>query len=153
MDKRELRIDYFIWRGSFPSGYENLCRKAIPASGKAYSVYSEFSVGAAVLLANGEMVSGNNQENVAYPSGICAERTALFYAGATFPGVSVEALAIAACFEGKLCEKAVSPCGACRQVMSEMIRRYKQDFDVIMVGGKETVVVKASDLLPFSFAI
>ena len=150
MDKRELRIDYFIWRGSFPSGYENLCRKA---SGKAYSVYSEFSVGAAVLLANGEMVSGNNQENVAYPSGICAERTALFYAGATFPGVSVEALAIAACFEGKLCEKAVSPCGACRQVMSEMIRRYKQDFDVIMVGGKETVVVKASDLLPFSFAI
>ncbi len=153
MDKRELRIDYFIWRGSFPSGYENLCRKAIQASGKAYSVYSEFSVGAAVLLANGEMVSGNNQENVAYPSGICAERTVLFYAGATFPGVSVEALAIAACFEGKLCEKAVSPCGACRQVMSEMIRRYKQDFDVIMVGGKETVVVKASDLLPFSFAI
>ncbi len=70
MDKRELRIDYFIWRGSFPSGYENLCRKAIQASGKAYSVYSEFSVGAAVLLANGEMVSGNNQENVAYPSGI-----------------------------------------------------------------------------------
>ena len=153
MDKRELRIDYFIWRGSFPSGYENLCRKAIQASGKAYSVYSEFSVGAAVLLANGEMVSGNNQENVAYPSGICAERTALFYAGATFPGVSVEALAIAACFEGKLCEKAVSPCGACRQVMSEMIRRYKQDFDVIMVGWKEPVVVKASDLLPFSFAI
>ena len=135
------------------SDEEQLALLAREATERSYAPYSNFRVGAAIALDNGEIVSGANQENVAYPSGICAERTALFYAGATFPGVSVEALAIAACFEGKLCEKAVSPCGACRQVMSEMIRRYKQDFDVIMVGGKETVVVKASDLLPFSFAI
>ncbi|MDE5612000.1 MAG: cytidine deaminase, partial [Odoribacter sp.] len=89
--------------------------------------------------------------NIAYPSGICAERTALFYAGATFPDVPVKAMAVAACGDDGLREEFVSPCGACRQVMSEVIRRYGQDFDVLMLGKKETVVIKASALLPFAF--
>jgi len=151
MDKRELKIDYEVWSDSFPEEYEELCREAIRVSAKAYSVYSKFSVGAAVLLEDGKVVTGNNQENMAYPSGLCAERTALFYAGATYPEIAVKAMAIAACFQGKPREEFVPPCGACRQVMSEVIKRQEKDFEVIMVGEKETVVVKASQLLPFAF--
>ncbi|MDE5612832.1 MAG: cytidine deaminase [Odoribacter sp.] len=151
MDKREVKIDYFVCRDSFPEEYDDLCRKAVQAAKKAYSVYSKFSVGAAVWLENGEVVAGNNQENIAYPSGICAERTALFYAGATFPDVPVKAMAIVACGDDGLREEFISPCGACRQVMAEVIRRYGQDFDVLMLGKKETVVIKASALLPFAF--
>lgn len=153
MDKRELKIEYFTYYHSYPEEYEKLCREAINASATAYSVYSGFSVGAAVLLENGEVITGNNQENAAYPSGLCAERTALFYAGASYPRVAVKALAIAACQEGKLREEFVPPCGACRQVMAEVIKRYKKDFEVIMVGENETVVIKASALLPFAFEL
>lgn len=151
MDKRELKIDYFVCKDSYPDGYEQLCKKAMEASEKAYCIYSDFAVGAAVLLVNGEIICGSNQENAAYPNGICAERTALFYAGATFPDIPVKALAIAACYKGISREDYVSPCGACRQVMAEVIKRYGRDFDVVMVGQRETVVVKASGLLPFTF--
>ena len=139
MDKRELKIDYFVCRNSVPAGYEKLSEKALAAAG------------AAVLLENGTIVLGNNQENVAYPSGLCAERTALFYASAAYPDVPVKALAITACFKGRPRKEVVSPCGACRQVMAEVIRRYGRDFDVLMIGEEETVVIKASSLLPFSF--
>lgn len=153
MDKRELKIDYFTYRDSFPVGYEQLCRQAMEASLKSYSIYSEFAVGAAVLLGNGEVIMGNNQENAAYPSGICAERTALFYANATYPEVPVKAVAIAACYKGVPRENFVPPCGACRQVMAEVIHRYGEDFDVIMIGQKETVMIKASQLLPLAFEL
>ena len=151
MDKREVKIDYTVYENSCPSAYEAICRKAVEVIPNAYSIYSGFSVGAAVLLENGTIVLGNNQENVAYPSGMCAERTALFYAGAAYPDVPVKALAIAACFKGRPRKEVVSPCGACRQVMAEVIRRYGRDFDVLMIGEEETVVIKASSLLPFSF--
>ena len=144
MDKRELKIDYFVCRNSVPACYEELSEKALAAAGKAYCIYSDFAVGAAVLLENGTIVLGNNQENVAYPSGLCAERTA-------YPDVPVKALAITACFKGRPRKEVVSPCGACRQVMAEVIRRYGRDFDVLMIGEEETVVIKASSLLPFSF--
>lgn len=153
MDKRELRLEYFCYQNSYPVGYENLCKKAIEASSCAYCVYSEFAVGAALELESGEVITGNNQENAAYPSGLCAERTALFYAGATYPESPVKALAIAACYKGIPREEFVPPCGACRQVMAEVIHRYGKDFDVIMIGGKETVLIKASALLPFSFEL
>ena len=143
MDKRELKIDYFVCRNSVPACYEELSEKALAAAGKAYCIYSDFAVGTIVL--------GNNQENVAYPSGLCAERTALFYASAAYPDVPVKALAITACFKGRPRKEVVSPCGACRQVMAEVIRRYGRDFDVLMIGEEETVVIKASSLLPFSF--
>ena len=93
---------------------------------------------------------GTNQENAAYPSGLCAERTALFYAASRYPGVKVIALAVAAFDRGKQTARFVPPCGACCQVMAETIKR-TGDFDVIMIGAEETAVLKASALLPFTF--
>lgn len=151
MNCKELKINYHVYSGEYPSSYEILCAEAVKASSTSYSIYSDFAVGAAVLLANGEVITGSNQENAAYPSGICAERTALFYAGSAFPEVAVKALAIAACYKGQPREAYVPPCGACRQVMAEVIKRYGEDFDVIMIGKRETVMLKASALLPFSF--
>lgn len=151
MDKKELRLDYSVYRNSFPEEYNDLCEEAIKATGRSYSIYSKFSVGAALLLDNGVVLTGTNQENVAYPSGTCAERTVLFYAGSTYPDIGVKALAIAACYHGALTGTFTPPCGACRQVMAEVIKRYGKDFDVILIGQQETVALKASALLPFSF--
>jgi cytidine deaminase len=126
-----------------------LLKIARAAAGNAYSVYSGFSVGAAVLLENGEIVRGSNQENAAYPSGLCAERVALFYACSAYPGVRVRAVAIAARDASGVWLPSVTPCGACREVMAEVIRRYGADFDVVM--GER--VARASELLPFPFTL
>lgn len=95
MDKREVKIDYVVYKNSYPPEYELLCRKAVEVLPNAYSIYSGFSVGAAVWLENGEILTGTNQENAAYPSGMCAERTVLYYAGALYPEVAIKALAVA----------------------------------------------------------
>ena len=153
MEKAELKIDYTVYRESYPEGYEELCRAALEITENAYCVYSGFAVGAAVLMNNGEVVCGTNQENVAYPSGLCAERTALFYACSTYPEAGIKAIAIAAGNQGVEVEDNVTPCGACRQVMAEIVQRYKADFDVIMIGKKRTLLIKASQLLPFSFVM
>jgi cytidine deaminase len=109
-------------------------------------------VGAAALLDNGEVVSASNQENAAYPSGLCAERTALFYAGSKFPAAAVKAIAIAAQTGGKFCSYPVYPCGACRQVMRECEKRGQQPIRVIMYGERQAEVVQSVlDLLPLSF--
>lgn len=150
MEKKELQIDYTVYEKTYPEEYGMLCEEVLRVIPRAYSVYSGFSVGAALLLDNGEVVTGTNQENAAYPSGLCAERTALFYAGSRYPGVRVKALAIAAFDGGKQTERFVPPCGACRQVMAETVRR-TGDFDVIMIGSEKAVVIKASQLLPFTF--
>lgn len=152
MDKRELKIDYTVYENSYPEEYKDLCRKTLEILPQAYSVYSGFSVGAAVLLENGVVVTGTNQENAAYPSGLCAERTALFYAGSQYPGVKVKALVIAASQEGKQTQNVISPCGACRQVMAEVIKR-TGDFTIVMMGVKQTITMKASGLLPFMFQL
>ena len=151
MDKRELKIDYFVYQNDLPFEYLELCDRAKQAASNAYSIYSGFSVGAAVLLENGEIISGNNQENVAYPSGLCAERTALFYATSQYPDIKINAIALVAFDHGHMCQKPVSPCGACRQVMVEIIKRFGNDFEVIMIGGEQTYLIKASCLLPFAF--
>lgn len=152
MDKREVKIDYTVYKNSYPSEYELLCRMAVEVLPDAYSIYSGFSVGAAVLLENGEILTGTNQENAAYPSGMCAERTVLYYAGARYPGIGIKALAVAGASGGQQTGEFVPPCGACRQVMMEMIRRHG-DFDVILVGKQETICLKASDLMPFAFTL
>ena len=153
MEKAELKIDYTVYRESYPEGYEELCHAALDVTKNVYCVYSGFAVGAAVLMNNGEVVCGTNQENVAYPSGLCAERTALFYACSTYPEAGIKAIAIAAWDHGVEVEDNVTPCGACRQVMAEIVQRYKADFDVIMIGKKRTLLIKASQLLPFSFVM
>jgi cytidine deaminase len=119
---------------------------------RAYTPYSHFQVGAAVLLANGEIVTGNNQENVAFPSGLCAERTALFYANSRFPDVAVEAIAIAAYTNGDFTEEPISPCGACRQVILEAQNRYRHPVRVWLYGKRAIYAVeRITDLLPLAF--
>ncbi len=119
---------------------------------RAYSPYSHFSVGAAVLLADGAIVNGANQENAAYPSGLCAERTAMFYANAEHPNQPVKAIAIACAQEGVFTELPGAPCGACRQVLLETEHRFQQDMQVVLYGEKTTYVFpSAKSLLPYSF--
>ena len=121
------------------------------AAMEAYAPYSHFNVGAAVLLKNGEIVYGNNQENIAYPSGLCAERVALFSAGATYPKQPVIAMAIVAIKNGEI-QPSIAPCGACRQVMLETEQRYSQPMQILLCGKDETILVDTvRDLLPFSF--
>ena len=120
---------------------------------RSYSPYSNFSVGAAILLANQEIITGSNQENIAYPSGLCAERTALFYANSQFPDQAVEMIAVAAFFEGDFVDEPVTPCGACRQVMLEVQNRYKHPIRILLYGKKHIYIVEnIGDLLPLSFS-
>ncbi|MDR2232183.1 MAG: cytidine deaminase [Tannerella sp.] len=125
--------------------------EAIEAAKQAYAPYSGFQVGAAVILADGQIVTGSNQENAAYPSGICAERVALFYAGAKYPDLPVKAIVIAACRDG-IIQQPTAPCGACRQVMLETEMRYRNQLRIILYGSD--IVYEASSaevLLPLAF--
>lgn len=124
---------------------------ALKAAGQAYAPYSHFHVGAAALLANGVIVTGSNQENAAYPSGLCAERVTLFHAGHQYPDVPIVALAIAAAIGGKQVES-ISPCGACRQVLLETEQRYGKPMKVLLCGTEEiTMAESAASLLPLCF--
>jgi cytidine deaminase len=118
----------------------------------AYCPYSHYHVGAAALLADGQVVTGANQENAAYPSGLCAERTTLFAANANNPTTPVEALAVACFTDGLFTNDPASPCGACRQVMLETEHRFGKPMKVILYGEKECYVFdSAADLLPVCF--
>ena len=124
--------------------------RALEVAQKAYAPYSRFRVGAAVLLANGEIVTGSNQENAAYPSGTCAERTALFWASAQWPDVAVERLAIVAINStGRV--PFISPCGSCRQVIMETATRF-HPFPILLMGEEKTILLEdCRYLLPFGF--
>jgi len=132
---------------------QHLVDAAKEATFRSYAPYSHFKVGAAAKLANGEVVCGSNQENAAYPSGTCAERTTLFYANSTYPDVAVEAIAIAA--RNALDEftpQATAPCGACRQVMLETERRGKKPLRTLLYGAEGILEIACvEDLLPLSF--
>jgi len=128
-----------------------LRERAIEAALHAYAPYSHFQVGASVLLADGTIVIGNNQENIAYPSGLCAERVALFTAGANFPYTPPIAIAIIAIKNGVIQEQ-ISPCGACRQVLSEIQRRFSICIRILLCGQKTTIVASSvKELLPMDF--
>lgn len=129
-----------------------LIDKAKEATSRSYAPYSGFSVGAAALLKNGVIVTGTNQENAAYPSGLCAERTTLFYANSQYPDQGVLALAIAARSESGYLDTPIPPCGACRQVMLETEQRYGQPMRILLYGDKEIYEISDTrDLLPLSF--
>lgn len=118
----------------------------------SYAPYSKFNVGAALLLSNGEIIKGNNQENVAFPSGTCAERTAIFYAHANYPNERVETIAIAAFTNGSFLENPISPCGACRQAILEYEVLGKKPIRVILYGEKEIYILDGiKSLLPLCF--
>lgn len=132
---------------------KKLIDAAKEATSNAYAPYSEFYVGAALLLENGQIITGNNQENAAYPSGLCAERTAVFYANAQYPNQKIEALAIAAFNNGDFTLDITSPCGSCRQVLLEVESRYNSDVKILMYNRKDEVYVAESmnSLMPLSF--
>jgi cytidine deaminase len=131
---------------------KKLIETAKSATLKAYAPYSEFLVGAAVLLENGDIIMGNNQENAAYPSGLCAERTAVFFANATQPDQKVEAVAVAAWHKGAFTHDVITPCGACRQVLLEVENRFQSPVKILMYSEDGVYVVSTiKDLLPLSF--
>ena len=132
---------------------QKLLKQAVEARENSYSPYSKFKVGAAILLENGEVVTGSNQENASYPAGLCAERTAIFYAGAKYPKTKILKMALTARSENHLVEVPTPPCGSCRQAIAEY--EVKQDLPIeIFFMGEKGKVVKAnsiSDLLPLIF--
>ena len=132
-----------------------LVEKAYEVMANAYAPYSKFKVGASLRLSNNQVVSGSNQENIAYPSGLCAERVALFYAGANFPNERVETLCIVAKGDLVPVETILSPCGSCRQVMIETEKRQEEKYRVILVSqnGATIIFKSALDLLPLAFGI
>ena len=132
---------------------QHLVSLAIEATERSYAPYSHFHVGAAVLLDNGVEVIGCNQENAAYPSGLCAERTALFAAGHMYPDKAVTALAIAARNENGFTAQPITPCGACRQVLAETQQRGGHPIRFILYGTDGTMLIEGGTdtLLPFCF--
>ena len=121
MIKKKVSFDISVYSSmdELENRNEKLMKRAIEARKNAYSPYSNFTVGAAVLLENDKIVLGNNQENAAYPSGLCAERVAVFYAGANYPGIKIKAIAITATSINYKVDTPAAPCGNCRQAISE----------------------------------
>ncbi len=129
-----------------------LIQKSKSAVTNAYAPYSKFQVGAAVLLENGEIITGTNQENAAYPSGLCAERVAVFYANSKFPDVPVKAIAVTAFTNNNYVKTPIPPCGSCRQVLVETETRFQKPIKIYLVSeSKITVINDAKDLLPLNF--
>jgi cytidine deaminase len=129
-----------------------LLQAAMDATKRSYAPYSKFSVGAAARLNNDVIVTGTNQENAAYPSGLCAERTTLFYANSQYPDQAVATLAVAARTERDFLDAPIPPCCACRQVILETEKRFNQPMRILLYGKEEVYEVKSiRDLLPLSF--
>ena len=153
--KESFTFNYQLFSNwtDLPEQEQRLVDKAYEAMENAYAPYSEFKVGACALMDDGSFILGNNQENAAFPSGICAERVALFYAGANFPNKKVLTLCIVAKGELMPASQLLSPCGGCRQVMFESENRQKQPMRVILVNqdGRTMVLDSVIQLLPFGF--
>lgn len=129
-----------------------LIEQAKAATANSYSPYSRFAVGAAVRLDNGTVITGANQENAAFPSGLCAERTAIFAAQAQHPDQPIDTIAIAARNAAGLMPQPVVPCGACRQVMTEIEDRYHHPVRILLYGTEGIYVIRSvKDILPLSF--
>ena len=131
---------------------KTLIEAAKSSSMNAYAPYSLFKVGAAVLLENNEVITGNNQENIAYPSGLCAERVAVFHANSTFPETKIKTIAIVAFFDGNFVEQ-ISPCGSCRQVLWEIENKQKCPIRILLYGRNKIYIIDSiKDLMPLSFS-
>ena len=153
MNQVKLEIEMeFCSMAALPANEQTGVTWACAATRNSYANYSHFHVGAAVMLENGKVVIGANQENAAFPSGLCAERTAIFSAQANYPDQPVKCLAIAACDAKGLRQKPVTPCGACRQVILEIEERYHQPIEILLYGTDGIYRIKSiKDLLPLCF--
>ncbi|MEX1191461.1 MAG: cytidine deaminase [Brumimicrobium sp.] len=148
-----FKYEHFISVTDLDDAQQNLMKEANKAMNNAYAPYSKFKVGAALLLDDGSYIHGSNQENIAYPSGLCAERVALFSLGAQFPDKKVKKIAIVG--QGSLIssDDLLTPCGSCRQVMSEVASNQGKDFEILMKNHDGSVLVfdGIDKLLPFTF--
>lgn len=154
MVQKELKIAYTEFENisEMDSMDKELVEASIEAMKLSYAPYSKFNVGAAVRMSDGSIIKGSNQENAAYPSGICAERTAMFYANSIAGDKTMTSIAIAASQDGTICTKPVSPCGACRQVMAEYQTKSGHNMRVLLHGSSKTMVFeRVDDILPFIF--
>ena len=154
MEQKEIHITYSQFGSVEEMNAEDreLVSESIEAMSGAYAPYSHFHVGAAVRLSNGQIVRGANQENAAFPSGLCAERTAMFAASSKYPDKDMLSIAIAGGVHGRLGSTPASPCGACRQVMAQYQTKSGKPMSIIMVAdGKILKVEKVDDLLPMIF--
>ena len=147
--------DYFVYEDENERPFDDaeLLREAHEAARNSYAPYSQFHVGAAVRLSNGAIVKGNNIENAAYPSGLCAERVALFSAQAQYPDVPIEAIAITAFSEKTEVNEPIAPCGACRQVMVEVEQLSRRPLRILCQGNTGAVMAfnGIETLMPFLF--
>ncbi len=151
--KLTCTISVLSWT-ELPEEAKEAVEAAKAASYRAYAPYSNFLVGAAALLADGSVVTGNNQENAAFPSGLCAERVAVSAAHSLYPELPVRILAIAAQSQGKFLQKPVTPCGGCRQVLLESEKRHGAEIKYYFYGDEEIYHVKGTEsLLPLSFSL
>ena len=154
MTNREINITYEEYKSIDELNAEDreLAAEAIKAMEGAYAPYSHFHVGAAVRISNGQIVRGANQENAAFPSGLCAERTAMFAAGARYPDKDMLSLALAGGVMGRLASQPATPCGACRQVMAQYQAKSGKPMSVIMISAdKVWKFEKVDDILPLIF--
>ena len=147
------KLDVYDSKEELPSRVMDLMSKAIEARDAAYAPYSKFNVGAAILLDNGQIIEGSNQENASYPSGLCAERTAIYFAGAKYPNAKMLTMALTASSQNQLTNKPVPPCGACRQAIAEYEVKQNHAIEIYFMGAEGKVVRShsLSNLLPLVF--
>ena len=154
---KQLKVDchfaVFESPQELPKKVQKLIQLAKEAREKAYAPYSKFLVGAALELENGELIYGNNQENAAYPSGLCAERTAIFYAGSKWPNQRILRMAIIAGADHKITTKPIPPCGSCRQALIEYEQKQQSPIELYFMGMKGEVILSKSveNILPWVF--
>ncbi|MEN8124080.1 MAG: cytidine deaminase [Bacteroidota bacterium] len=155
MNELKINSKYIIFENSseLPKQDKELFLKAIEAKNSSYAPYSHFSVGASLLLDNGKIILGNNQENAAYPSGMCAERIAIWNAASQFPEAKIKKIFITASSSKHKVDKPVSPCGACRQTIAEYEFKQSKNIEVYFTGETGNIIKANSlkDLLPFAF--
>jgi cytidine deaminase len=151
--KIESTLTVFDNFDELPKEISSLMQKAIDARQNAYAPYSKFSVGAAILLDNNEIITGNNQENASYPSGLCAERTAIYYAGAQFPNSKIIRIAVTAGSKIHQTVTPIPPCGACRQAIAEYEVKQESQIEIYFMGetGKVAKSNSLANLLPLIF--
>ncbi len=149
----ESQLEVYDSIDELPEDIQSLMQAAFKVRDAAYAPYSKFHVGAAIRLDNGKVISGSNQENASYPSGLCAERTAIYYTGANYPDAKIETMAISAKAKDKLTTTPIPPCGACRQAIAEYEVKQQQPIELYFMGESGKVIKSDSleNLLPLLF--
>ncbi|WP_412561574.1 MULTISPECIES: cytidine deaminase [Winogradskyella] len=151
--KIETELKVYDDVSELPTDVQELMKSALEARENAYAPYSKFKVGAAIYLDNNEVVIGSNQENASYPSGLCAERTAIYYAGAKHSNAKILKMALTASSQNQITDTPIPPCGACRQAIAEYEIKQNQPIEIYFMGAKGKVVKSNSlaNLLPLGF--